>query len=343
MAHALSANPHFIGSAAHASLASQPLGFIDIGARGGAHKLIEPIADMAAVMGFEADPSEFERLQREAKTWPFAVSHILPTALSDKTGEATLYLTRNPNNISLLEPDADFAARYGNSGLDVIGEVRVKTTTLDQAAWAPENAGQRWGELLKVDAQGADYFILQGARRTLAERTVAVVCEALVLQMYEGQKLFSDIEADLRGLGFAFYGFVETNMRSKRLLDKRTMVGRERLFWADAVFLKDPVSATGKGPRLTERQSHALYVSALLFGYYDFALELALAYPPEEFERARRLVADLAAYAPDRTAEDVRMMLARIEADPANANVHAGRYVDERRTNFDYRDIPSSD
>ncbi len=339
--NSLSQSEAFKGSFLDRRFRDAPLGFIDIGARGGAHGLIDVVADISAVLGFEAEPEECARLNAEAATWPYAQARMEPTAIAGSKGPATLYLTRNPNNSSLLKPSVNFSDRFGNTGLDVIKEIPVETETLDAVVFGAAGGGPRWGEILKVDAQGADYFILEGATRTLAENTVAVVCESLVIEMYEGQKVFSDIEQLMRERGFAFYGFVEMNMRSRRLLDKAALVGRERFFWGDAIFFKDPIAADGAAPQLTYRQRDALVLAALLLGYYDFALELAGAtgLPADDQQQLKAIIEDLGGYSPERTIEDVRQLLAAMEAAPGDANILAGRYVDDRRTNFDYRDV----
>jgi len=91
-----------------------------------------------------------------------------------------------------------------------IGVVPLVTTNLDKLLFGPLRQEDFWGEFLKLDTQGTEFEILQGAERTLAERTVAVFCEVEFFQVMEGQKLFSDVELFLREHGFAFYGFATT-------------------------------------------------------------------------------------------------------------------------------------
>lgn len=62
--------------------------------------------------------------------------------------------------------------------------------------------------------------------------------------------------------------------RLRHVIGKGGQRWRERLIHADAVFFKDPL---GEGaPKSTIRAQHALFVSAMLLGYYDLALEVAL-------------------------------------------------------------------
>src|SRR5262249_27536117 len=137
-------------------------------------------------------------------------------------------------------------------------------------------AQKNWGEFIKLDTQGTEFEILQGARKTLKARTVAVLAEVEFCQAYAGQRLFSEVELLLRSLGFSFYGFTTFHVRSRKLLEKSREGGRERAFYADAVFFKDPLPGGPPGAALSERGQRLLFCCALLLGYHDFALELAL-------------------------------------------------------------------
>ena len=59
----------------------QPLGFVDIGARGGVHPLVAPLGECVSVLGFEP-------YKQAAKESGLA---CLPVALSNKRGPVTLY------------------------------------------------------------------------------------------------------------------------------------------------------------------------------------------------------------------------------------------------------------
>jgi hypothetical protein len=142
------------------------------------------------------------------------------------------------------------------------GATPVTTTTLDIAL---TNLPERRGEFIKLDTQGTEYEILQGARNTLIYQTAAVYCEVEFAQIYEGQKLFSDIEVFLRRYGFSFLGFDNMSYRSRT-----PWKGRERLLHADALFIKDPLEQKTMG----YRQMQVAAMAAMLCGYDDFAQEI---------------------------------------------------------------------
>jgi FkbM family methyltransferase len=223
--NSLSNNPLFSESEAGQSLLQSPLGFIDIGARGGAHDFVEPVAKLTAILGFEPDVQECERLMANPAVYePWAAFDLEPIALADKKGLAELVLLSTVTNHSLLSPNSELVERYKMDRFRIVGREPLATETLDTVLFSNKQDDYRWGEFIKLDTQGTEFEILQGSKRTLDERTVAVVTEVAFCEIYKGQKLFSDVEMLLREHGFSFYGFPVIHGRSCKLLDKRTHI-----------------------------------------------------------------------------------------------------------------------
>lgn len=334
--------PLFAESAPCATLRAKPLGFIDLGARGGVHPLVEPLAAVTAVLGFEPDKEECARLNAElASRSPWAACSIEPVAIAAEESDAQLYLMSVPTNHSLRPPNVRFTRRYNMVKWEQVGVIPVRTTSLDKILFGQRAQEDYWGEFLKLDTEGTEFDILKGAQRTLAERTVAIFSEIEFFEVREGQKLFSDIEMFLRGFGFAFYGFVTMAQRSRKLLDKRKEAGRERLIYGDAVFFKDPLPGGPQSAPLSERGNHILFICATLLGYYDFALELALGTwaTGAEAKRIEELVRKCAELPPSKAYSDALQLAQRLQANPDLANIEVGRFVDRRRHLSDYNDL----
>lgn len=336
-------DPDFRGSAPGAALAATPLGFVDVGARGGVHPLVDPVARHTAVLGFEPAADECARLQAElALGSPWARCDLEPQALGAAPGAAELHVLSAPTNSSLRAPNHAFTERYAMAKWRELGREPLALTTLDHVLFAERSAETFWGEIVKLDTQGTEHEILRGARRTLRERTVALVCEVSFCELYRGQRLFSEVEILLRRSGFAFYGFASLHHRSKRALDKRASAGRERLLYADAVFLRDPLPGGPAADLPCEpRRLHVLFVAALLLGYGDFALELARATWADGAERARieSLVRRASATAPGAAQAAALALADEVTTAPELANVAVGRFVDARRWCWDYDDL----
>jgi hypothetical protein len=194
---------------------------------------------------------------------------------------------------------------------------------------------------MKIDTQGTEYEILQGARRTLAERTSALFIEVEFCQIYDRQKLFSDLELSLREAGFAFFGFHSTHERSRKMLDKKRFLGRERLLHADAIFFKDPLES--RQSAMAPRHRHVVFACALLSGFFDFALELVEAglagADASERKRLTSLVEKLAAFPPESAARTALALADEVRAKPASANLLIGRFVDAHRAICNVEDV----
>jgi FkbM family methyltransferase len=341
----LLSNGTFRLTSAYKALVAQPLGFIDVGARGGVHDLMAPVAGATAVLGFEPDKEACEELNAFARSGklPWAQLKCIPTALSDRQGDAVLHLCSAPTNHSLLPVNRAFAERYRMVKFAQTGTFPLVTEPLDDVLFGALAEEQHWGEFIKLDTQGTELDILHGASRTLDERTVALFVEVEFCEIYEKQKLFSDVELALRGKGFTFFGFHSTHERARKALDKRRYIGRERLLHADAVFFKDPLPGATAKADVSPRGRHVIFVCALLLGYFDFALELAEDTFPDnkkEMDAVRKVIEDLAYQDPASARHDAIELAAAVNRSPELANVAVGRFVDERRAVCNFEDVP---
>lgn len=337
-------DPLFTSSEVGKALRQEPLGFIDIGARGGIIADVAPLAGVTAALAFDPDPEECEKIAKEMESGPYASFHIAPCAIARENRREVMNLYKTPSNNSFLKANQPVIDRYGFKTFEGCGAESLPTRSLDSYLFEDLEGNGLWGELIKLDTQGMEHDILSGAQRTLAERTVAVIAEVEFFQLYAQQPLFSEVEQILRGNGFSFYGFSKMSCRSLRQMDKKNSIGRERMLWADAIFFKDPFAGGFWNKPLTERQNYALFASALLLGYYDFALEVALKAwaAGEEAKRIRSLVNSCSAASPEEALQQLRSLSERVETHPHLANVEIGRFVDERRYDWDYDDVPKT-
>jgi FkbM family methyltransferase len=319
-------------------LDARPIGFVDVGARGGIHPLVEPISQAVAILGFEPDPAECERIRGDVVlAGRFARLDIEAAALADRRGPAVLHHVSAPTNSSLRVPNHRFVSRYDMVKWHEVGQAAIETTTLDDVLFARRSAETHWGEVVKIDTQGTEYEILLGARRTL-QRALFLCVEVSFCELYSGQKLFSDVELLLREAGFSFYGFDRVFNRSRKVLDKRNHWGRERTIQADAYFFRDPFDQTGEARGFKPRDLVILAVFAMLAGYHDFALELLDQIGEQAMELRQEIQARCLLPAQS-SRTDVRKLAAMIDARPDDANILVGKFVDERRGRNDYFDV----
>lgn len=271
----LAKSPRLAGTRLLQRFLEEPLGLIDVGSLGGVHPFVEPAASLVQALCFEPDEASFRALEQQyASPAPYAAVKVLQDALGGTAAtDRSLYVAKVPTNTSLLEPNPRFIERYAAERFKLDRVIPIATRPLDDIAFSPRIAARPFGELIKLDTQGSEHEILEGARRVLRERCVFVACEVEFFQVYRGQKTLTDIDLLLRGEGFSLYGLYP-HYRSTKALDAARERTEERLMWADALFFKDPFDDLNAGKSFSPRAIEALIVAAWLTGFYDFAIEL---------------------------------------------------------------------
>jgi len=185
------------------------------------------------IIGFEVDPEVCDRINRTTE------DHMTfyPVALGRAEEERIFYRTVHPMCASLYEPDAELLARYQNMEVcQPKGPSQIRTVGLDQ--FVREN---RIGtvDFIKIDIQGAELDVFQGAIATLKE-TLAVVSEVEFIPLYRNQPLFGDVCAFLAGEGFQFHKFIGMSARALKttMLCGSINVPTQHL-WGNAMFFRD--------------------------------------------------------------------------------------------------------
>jgi FkbM family methyltransferase len=147
----------------------------------------------------EAIPELAEKLRARYAGNP-AIS-VIAAALSDKNGEARFEINRSEASSSLLPIDPRNTAWF-NRDLAVARTVQVPTLTL---AALMEDQRLQTVDLLKLDLQGAERFVLTGGAAVL-DRVRVIYTEIFFEQLYAGAWLFSEMNEFLAGRGFKLCG-----------------------------------------------------------------------------------------------------------------------------------------
>ena len=136
----------------------------DVGANiGQTTRMIKARFPSAGVHAFEPVSSTYQTLERNVRPLDGVACHRL--ALSDRVGVAAMTSDANSPLNRLVE------ARPGQGPADA-GTEQVETDTIDR--FCHERQIERI-DILKVDAEGADLKVLQGAERMLREGRVSFV------------------------------------------------------------------------------------------------------------------------------------------------------------------------
>lgn len=175
--------------------------FYDIGANIGYYSLLAAAQNPnIKVYGFEPALGPLHFLKENVKLNAFQNINVMDVALSDKEqGVLEFYEVQNKKYKYLKHN----LAGEGNAGSKTSGrnfvKNTVKTTTLD-AFW--KQAEMKGPDLIKIDTEGTEHYILQNGSRVLSEQQPIVICETL----------FNTIEAELEeimlGHGYGLYDHV---------------------------------------------------------------------------------------------------------------------------------------
>ena len=175
----------------------------------------------ATIHCFEPFLPSFEQLQARLDGDSRSFCHHL--ALAEREGTAALHANRASATNSLLTTDGRGADFWGSGLLETTSEVEVRTTTLD--AFYHE-ADLSHIDILKLDVQGAEFAVLQGAREVLSRQRVSLIYTELILcPTYERQHGLHEYLAFFDALGYSLLDFYNPVRR------------RHRLIQADAIFL----------------------------------------------------------------------------------------------------------
>jgi len=251
----------------------QPLVLVDVGARGGLRGNWLPARRHLRLVGFEPDKREHGHLVRQVED-DQGSSTFLDVALHDRRGPLQLHVARDRGLSSIFEPNRGFLSSFPDADRFDTSEIQqVDADTLDNQLAAH---GLNDVDFVKADTQGSELFVLQGASRALASSVVGVEVEVEFAPIYRDQPLFADVDRFLRELGYLLFDLRPCHW--KRTAGRGLGGPYGQIVWADALYLKSlPALSAALGDREPALRKGKLLKAvsvALLYGYYDYALEM---------------------------------------------------------------------
>jgi FkbM family methyltransferase len=208
-------------------LAKRNIGLmIDVGANtGGFGTSIRNSGYRGQIVSFEPQRDCLAELRANAQR--LGPWHVVPKAVGAETGTLEIHVAGNSLSSSLL-PMLDSHTTAAPESRYVATE-QVEVVRLDDAL-AEAGFGDRKDLYLKIDTQGYEWTVLQGAPATL-DRAIVLEMELSFVPLYEGQKLFDELVAHVASKGFALHSMNEV------FVDPAT----DRLLQVDGVFVRvDP-------------------------------------------------------------------------------------------------------
>jgi FkbM family methyltransferase len=194
----------------------------DVGAYDGyvTHKFLS-LFPSSTIFAFEPFKESFVRLQSNFKN--HSGVHVFNAGLCDKIGPVNLHCNQLPATNSILKIDSQGKEIWGNEFCDTKEDVECEFSTIDSIL---ESSGLPRIDILKMDVQGSEYLVMQGASESIKHNKIKLIySEIIVCPSYEDQLRLDNSLSIYYDAGFMLYGIYNINLTDE---------GRIRQF--DAIF-----------------------------------------------------------------------------------------------------------
>ncbi len=171
---------------------------LDIGAnKGQTRDALRKYGFAGEIISLEPVPGLNPLLQEKANKDP-KWRVLEPFALGETAGTCAINVSKAPDMSSLLPANARLMTAYPKT--EVLETAQIPMKTLDTLYGELALEGRR--VLIKIDTQGFEMPILKGGDKAL-RAAHGVRVEMSLVELYEGEALYTDIIAHLAGYGFA--------------------------------------------------------------------------------------------------------------------------------------------
>lgn len=183
------------------------------------------------IISFEPLPDEHALLLEAAAVFGDRWSIAPRLAVGDKAGRASFYVTQGSASSSLLEPLGGFVESAPQVKVD--RQIEVETQRLD-ALWPNLGLTGR-NVFLKIDVQGSEALVLEGARAVL-QHVQGILVELSLVDLYAGQSSGIVVQQWMAEQGFGLWD-IWIGFRNPQT---------HRLNQIDALFFRDGIGTTGE-------------------------------------------------------------------------------------------------
>lgn len=200
----------------------KPISLVDVGASQGDFAFaLESYCGLRKAMLIEPQPKRIEELKARFRDPRFSFSCA---AASSTSSVANMEVLNWDYSSSLLSIRQDLSGAYGDLNMKVREVIPVQTAGLD------ELCGKFDGQidLLKIDVQGAEAQVIEGAAKTL-ERVSIIWMEVSFKPLYEGSETLEGMNRLCNEQGFIL-AHLEEGWRS---------LSNGELLQADALFIRE--------------------------------------------------------------------------------------------------------
>jgi FkbM family methyltransferase len=183
------------------------------------------------IIGFELEKEVCEKMNLNSRE---GVKYY-PYALGKANERRKLYITQHPMCCSLYKPNEELIKLYNNFEVAHLKEeTDIDTVSLDYFLDKHEIGNI---DFIKIDVQGAELDIFQGASKALKD-VLKIVCEVEFVPHYQNQPLFGDVCNHLIKHDLMFNKFLGLSGRALKpiMLNNDPNLASQHI-WSDAVFI----------------------------------------------------------------------------------------------------------
>ena len=212
------------------------------------------------IIGFEIEKEVCEKMNHNSRE---GIKYY-PYALGKANEKRKLYITKHPMCCSLYKPNEELIKLYNNFEVAYLKEeTDIDTVSLDYFL-DEHKIGNI--DFIKIDVQGAELDVFQGASKAL-KNVLKIVCEVEFVHHYQNQPLFGDVCNYLVKHDLMFNKFLGLSGRALKpiMLNNDPNLPSQHI-WSDAVF----VHHVQKIKNLTDEQ--LLKLSLLSCVYFSLDL-----------------------------------------------------------------------
>ncbi len=208
MAKSVESKSDFAGNIASIlkSIFTSHMTFIDVGAHHGdfTASLIKTLPSAIGML-FEPTPVSYEKLKNRFKDNTAIQSFNY--ALSNEKGASDFYTANDSAKNSLLK----FSSASQSSD-----KTSVKVETLDGLRERIGDSSKI--DFIKIDTQGNDLKVLQGARKTIRDSLPVILIESIFIPLYEGQDSYYEIFNFMKTHGYHLAGIFNLHCTHEGLI-----------------------------------------------------------------------------------------------------------------------------
>jgi FkbM family methyltransferase len=258
-------------------LAGIEISLLDVGASGGIDSFWDQFRPHLRAVGFDPLVNEVKRLNAEERdpkvsyeaAW---IGDGLKRSFPD--GCKAIHCLTSARRAAEIE-NLDYTKKYFNRDQELVYSDRM--LRLDDFT---RRAGFDEVDVVKIDTDGFDYFVLEGARRLLTEGSVLLVeCECQFHELIGSPwPVFADIDRFMRGAGYRLvdldpWRYTRSELPDRFKYDIPAQTESGQVNWCDALYMLDPTIDLEAQKRLESNPAKLWMLAMLLeaFGYPDLA------------------------------------------------------------------------